>query len=180
VTGADDAGLLLYTWRGWVFRVVDPVQPPKAGSLFFCRNLPVRAGERVLEIGCGLGLAAVMAAKAGATVVATDVVPEAVETTRLNALVNGVDVDTRLGDCYAPVAGERFDLVCSNPPQMPTPPGRSRADALAAADKALQIAKAPNSGVDPITIADLEKRIAQHRADLVHINAVHRLCAPGV
>lgn len=29
-------------------------------------------------------------------------------------------------------------------------------------------------------IADLEKRIAQHRADLVHIDAVLRLCAPHV
>ena len=156
MTGADDAGLLLYTWRGWVFRVADPVQPPKAGSLFFCRNLPVRAGERVLEIGCGLGLVAVMAAKAGAAVVATDVVPEAVETTRLNALVNGVEVDTRVGDCYAPVAGERFDLVCSNPPQMPTPPGRSRTDAVAAAD---------NGGVDGWEILD---RVIDGAAEHLH------------
>lgn len=29
-------------------------------------------------------------------------------------------------------------------------------------------------------IADLEKRIAQHRADLVHIDAVLHLCAPDV
>ena len=43
-------------------------------------------------------------------------------------------IDARLGDCYAPVAGERFDLVCTNPPQMPTPPGRERSDAQAAAD----------------------------------------------
>jgi hypothetical protein len=34
-------------------------------------------------------------------------------------------------------------------------------DAVATGEKALQIAKAPNSGVDPVTIADLEKRIAE-------------------
>ena len=34
-------------------------------------------------------------------------------------------------------------------------------DAVATGEKALQIAKAPNSGVDPTTIADLEKRIAE-------------------
>src|SRR5205823_9130155 len=90
--------------------------------------------ERVLEIGAGLGLAAVLAARAGARVVATDVVPAAVETIRANAALNGVTLDARLGDCYAPVAGERFDLICSNPPQMPTPPGRERDDAEAAAD----------------------------------------------
>jgi HemK-related putative methylase len=129
-----EAGTLLYLYRDCVFRVPDGVQPPKAGSLFFCRHLDARAGERMLEIGAGLGLAAVLAAKAGARVVATDVVPGAVEIIRANAALNGVTIDARLGDCYAPVAGERFDLICSNPPQMPTPPGRERSDAAAAAD----------------------------------------------
>jgi len=130
----SDEGLLLFAWRGCLFRVPDGVQAPKAGSLFFCRHLAARPGERVLEIGAGLGLGAVLLARQGAAVVATDVVPAAVEAVRLNALLNGVTVDARLGDCYAPVAGERFDLVCTNPPQMPTPPGRGRDDAAAAAD----------------------------------------------
>lgn len=136
---SSDAGVHLFTWRGCVFRVPDAVQPPKAGSLFFCRNLAVRPGERVLEIGAGLGLAAVLAAKAGATVVATDVLPEAVEVMRANASLNGVVVDARIGDCYTPVAGERFDLVCTNAPQMPTPANHARRDAAALAD---------NGGVD--------------------------------
>ena len=132
-------GVLLYTYAGCVFRVPDDVQPPKAGSRFFARHLNARAGDRVLEIGAGLGLAAVLAARAGAHVVATDVVEAAVEAVRANAALNGVVVDARLGDCYAPVSGERFDVVCSNPPQMPTPPGRERDDATAAAD---------NGGID--------------------------------
>lgn len=131
---SDDAGTLLYLYRDCVFRIPDGVQSPKAGSLLFCRHLTFRRGERVLEIGAGLGLAAVLAARAGAVVVATDVVPAAVETIRANAVLNGVGLDARLGDCYAPVTGERFDLICSNPPQMPTPPGRERDDAAAAAD----------------------------------------------
>jgi release factor glutamine methyltransferase len=140
-----DDGVLLYAYAGCVFRVPDGVQPPKAGSLFFCRHVNPRAGERILEIGAGLGLTAVLAARAGASVVATDVVPAAVETVRLNAALNGVSVDARLGDCYAPVADEQFDLVCSNPPQMPTPPGRERGDAAAAAD---------NGGIDGWEILD--------------------------
>ena len=131
--GADDP-LLVLTWRGCLFRVPDGVQPPKAGSLFFCRHLIVQPGERVLEIGAGLGLAAVLAARAGATVVATDVVPAAIESIRMNAVLNGVTIDARLGDAWDPVMGERFDVVCTNPPQMPTPPGRDRDDAEAAAD----------------------------------------------
>jgi release factor glutamine methyltransferase len=131
---SSDSGTLLFSWRGCLFRVPDQVQAPKAGSLFFCRHLVVRPGERMLEIGGGLGLAAVLAAKSGARVIATDVLPEAVEVMRANAALNGVTVDARLGDCYAPVNGERFDLICTNAPQMPTPPGRARRDAAAAAD----------------------------------------------
>jgi release factor glutamine methyltransferase len=140
-----DEGLLLFTWRDCLFRVSDAVQSPKAGSLFFCRHLAVSPGERVLEIGAGLGLAAVLAARAGARVVATDVVPQAVDAIRINAALNGVRVDARVGDCYAPVAGERFDLICTNPPQMPTPPGRERDDPVAAAD---------NGGVDGWALID--------------------------
>jgi release factor glutamine methyltransferase len=131
--GADDP-VLLFSWRGCLFRVSDGVQPPKAGSLFFCRHLDVKPGERVLEIGGGLGLAAVLMARAGARVTATDVVPAAITAMRTNAALNGVTIDARLGDGWAPVAHERFDLVCTNPPQMPTPPGRDREDAEAAAD----------------------------------------------
>jgi len=140
-----DGGLLLFAYRDCVFRVPEGVQPPKAGSRFFCRHLDVRPGQRVLEIGAGFGLAAVLASKAGASVVATDVVEQAVQAIRANAVLNGVTIDARLGDCYAPVAGERFDVICTNPPQMPTPPARERADATAAAD---------NGGRDGWTILD--------------------------
>jgi release factor glutamine methyltransferase len=144
-SSSDAAGLLLFTWRDCVFRIADAVQPPKAGSLFFCRHLTAAAGERVLEIGAGLGLAAVLAARAGARVVATDVVPGAVDAIRVNAALNGVVIDARVGDCYEPVAGERFDLICTNPPQMPTPSGRERDDPVAAAD---------NGGIDGWALID--------------------------
>src|SRR5262249_55290519 len=67
---------------------------------------------------------------------ATDIVPAAVECARGNALLNGVAarMDVRLGDCFAPVEGATFDVICTSPPQMPTPPGRERGDAVAAAD----------------------------------------------
>ncbi|HEV8437160.1 MAG TPA: HemK2/MTQ2 family protein methyltransferase [Methylomirabilota bacterium] len=141
------AGLLLYLYDGCVFKIAEGVQPPKAGSLLFCRHLSFRPGERVLEIGTGMGLAAVMAARAGCEVIATDVVPAAIECARANALLNGVGerMEVRLGDCFGPVDGLRFDLICTSPPQMPTPAGRERRDPIAAAD---------NGGVDGWELLD--------------------------
>ncbi len=142
-----DSGLLLYLYGGCVFKVAEGVQPPKAGSLLFCRHLSFRAGERVIEIGTGVGLAAVLAARAGCHVVATDVVPAAVECARENALLNGVAgrMQVRLGNCFEPVQGMTFDLICTSPPQMPTPPGRERDDPVAAAD---------NGGIDGWELLD--------------------------
>ena len=40
------------------------------------------------------------------------------------------------------------------------------ADAVATGEKALQLAKAPNSGVDAVTIADLEKRMAEWKTKM--------------
>jgi release factor glutamine methyltransferase len=115
---------------------MDGVQPPKAGSLLFCRHLSVRPGDRVLEIGTGIGLAAVLAARAGAQVIATDLVEAAVRCARENAVLNGVAdrLEVRAGDAFDPVRGLSFDLICTSPPQMPTPPERERGDAAAAAD----------------------------------------------
>jgi release factor glutamine methyltransferase len=79
---------------------------------------PPAAGGRALDLGTGSGVGAVFAARRGWRVVATDVNPRAVRCARVNALVHGLEgrVEVREGDLFAPVAGERFDLVLFNPP----------------------------------------------------------------
>ncbi len=71
---------------------------------------------RVLDLGTGSGVGAVFAARAGASVVATDIHPPAVRCARANAALHDLEIDSREGDLFAPVAGERFDLVLFNPP----------------------------------------------------------------
>lgn len=51
---------------------------------------------------------------------AVDVSRRALLTTRLNARRNGVRVRVRRGDLFAPVRGERFDLILANPPYVPS------------------------------------------------------------
>jgi predicted nicotinamide N-methyase len=71
-------------------------------------------GRRVVELGCGLAVPSLAAARAGATVLATDACPDALELVGRNADVNEVRVDTALVDWREPdelVARAPFDLV---------------------------------------------------------------------
>jgi release factor glutamine methyltransferase len=72
----------------------------------------------VLDLGTGSGVCAVFAARQAQRVVAVDINPEAVRCARINVLLHHQEsrVDVRLGDLFAPVSGERFDLVVFNPP----------------------------------------------------------------
>ncbi len=68
-------------------------------------------GQRVLDYGCGSGILAIGAAKFGAEpIVAVDIDPAAVESTRLNAEANGVGLMTGLPD----VVDGSFDVVLAN------------------------------------------------------------------
>jgi predicted nicotinamide N-methyase len=53
-------------------------------------------GRRTLELGCGLGLPSIAAARAGGRVVASDWSPEAIAATAENAERNGVTLETLL------------------------------------------------------------------------------------
>jgi release factor glutamine methyltransferase len=90
----------------------------------------VSAGSRVLDVGTGTGALAVAAAARGGVVTAVDVSRRALASAFLNGLLRGRRIRLRHGDLFAPVRGRRFDLIVSNPPYVPEPPGardRSRA-----------------------------------------------------
>lgn len=76
----------------------------------------LRPAARVLDLGCGSGACGLAAARRGSGVVAVDINPSAVRCTRINALLNQLEVDVRHGDLFTPVANERFDVVLFNPP----------------------------------------------------------------
>jgi release factor glutamine methyltransferase len=77
------------------------------------------AGARVLDVCSGSGVLAVTAARCGARATAIDVSRRAVLCAALNARLNGVRVRALRGNLFAPVRGERFDAIVSNPPYLP-------------------------------------------------------------
>jgi predicted nicotinamide N-methyase len=75
------------------------------------------AGRRVVELGCGLGLPSLAAARRGAAVLATDAYPEPLELLARNAAANGVEVATAIADWHFPdalLARGPFDLALAS------------------------------------------------------------------
>jgi predicted nicotinamide N-methyase len=71
-------------------------------------------GRRLVELGCGLGVPSIAAARAGAEVLATDACAEALELVRRNSQANGVLVETGTVNWAAPdelASRAPFDLV---------------------------------------------------------------------
>jgi predicted nicotinamide N-methyase len=71
-------------------------------------------GLRVVELGCGLAVPSIAAARAGAAVLATDADAEALLFAERNAHANGTDIDTARVDWAEPeelVDRAPFDLV---------------------------------------------------------------------
>jgi predicted nicotinamide N-methyase len=74
----------------------------------------VGAGERVVELGCGLGLPSLAAALAGAQVLATDWSPDALALLQRNARENGAALETaavRWDDAGVIAASGPWDVV---------------------------------------------------------------------
>jgi ubiquinone/menaquinone biosynthesis C-methylase UbiE len=88
-------------------------------------------GQRVLDVAAGAGNAAIPAAQAGATVVASDLTPELLETGRQEAERLGVHVSFEEADAEAlPYADASFDAVISVVGVMFAPHHQAAADEL--------------------------------------------------
>ncbi len=113
---------------GLPFRVTPDVLIPRPETehlvekaLAFAAQFPVPC---ILDIGTGSGAIAVALAHKlpNAQMTAIDLSAAALTVARENAALNSVTAQIRFlqGDLLAPVAGEAFDIIVSNPPYVPT------------------------------------------------------------
>jgi ubiquinone/menaquinone biosynthesis C-methylase UbiE len=95
-------------------------------------ELAPRPGVRWLDVACGTGAVAELAAAAGATVVGIDLAPALIETARERAAERGLEIDYRVGDCeQLELADGGFDVVSSTCGIMFAPDHRASARELA-------------------------------------------------
>jgi release factor glutamine methyltransferase len=129
--------------HGLPFVVTPSVFNPKVlrTGEFFASQIDSKLVDRdweVLDMGTGSGVCAVFAAKHARRVVAVDISAAAVRCAGINAHLNHVErkIDLRHGDLFAPVSGERFDLVLFNPPFLQGTPRDDRDRAWRSTDVA--------------------------------------------
>jgi methylase of polypeptide subunit release factors len=78
--------------------------------------------ESALDLCCGSGIQALLAARHSERVVATDLNDRALRLAELSADLSGVrNVEWRSGDLFEPVGDERFELIVANPPFVISP-----------------------------------------------------------
>jgi HemK-related putative methylase len=102
----------------------------------------VQRDWEVLDMGTGSGVCAVFAAKHAQRVVAVDINPAAVRCAAINAHLNHLEhkIEVRLGDLFAAVAEQRFDLILFNPPFLRGAPRDDRDRAWRSSDIAERFA----------------------------------------
>jgi ubiquinone/menaquinone biosynthesis C-methylase UbiE len=80
----------------------------------FFRRLAVKPGTRLLDVGCGAGQLALIAARAGAKVVGCDIATNWIEKARARAAAEGLEISFEEGDAESlPYDDAQFDTIVS-------------------------------------------------------------------
>lgn len=116
-------------------QVWQPVRGYRAGvdPVFLAASIPARAGQRVLELGCGVGVASLcLAARVpGLALTGLEIQPEYADLARRNAQENKADMTVVTGDLRdlpAALRQQQFDHVIANPPYFLREAGTEAAD----------------------------------------------------
>ncbi len=111
--------------------VFDGVYPPSEDTYLLIDSITIKSNDSVLDVGCGAGLATLMAASIAKQVLSIDISLDAVQNTRENLRRNG------LGDNVSIVQADllsafsesyKFSLIFFNPPYLPEDETRTDMD----------------------------------------------------
>lgn len=110
----------MINYQGMEFQTCQNVYEPAEDTFLLAENLKVKKTDKVLELGTGTGIIAIIISKIADSVVAVDINKYAVECARKNSVINHANIDIRLGDLFDPLKDEKFDTILFNTPYLPT------------------------------------------------------------
>ncbi len=99
----------------------DLVYIPSDDTFLLAKNLEIKEGQSVLEIGTGSGLVSMYASLLTDDVTATDINYNALELAEKNFKLNNINtIKLEFGDLFEPVKDKKFDVILFNTPYLPT------------------------------------------------------------
>ena len=88
------------------------------GTLVLAENMIISENSKVLDIGCGIGVLGIVAAKLyNADIMMSDINKRAVMLAEMNCKFNNVKAEIYQGNLYEKIKQNDFDVILSNPPQ---------------------------------------------------------------
>ncbi|MBS3114556.1 class I SAM-dependent methyltransferase [Candidatus Woesearchaeota archaeon] len=88
------------------------------GTLILAENMIIEKNNKVLDLGCGVGILGIVAAKLfDANIIMSDINKRAVMLAKMNIKINNIKAEIYQGSLYEKIKNNDFDVVLSNPPQ---------------------------------------------------------------
>ena len=113
---------MVYYYKDLAFDTHPMVYEPKDDSELLAGNLRASKEDYVLDMGCGVGIQAIVASRKARRVLAVDINPHAIDTARRNAEKNKAEnIEYRISSLFENIREEeKFDLIIFNPPYVPS------------------------------------------------------------
>lgn len=109
-------------YKGLIFDIPEEVYEPADDSFMLAEEVEGLKAKKVLDVGTGSGIQAIVASGKAREVVACDINPKAVKWAGHNAHLNGIEnMEVILSDLLVNIEG-KFDLIIFNPPYLPSNP----------------------------------------------------------
>ena len=106
-------------FKDYKLRVFAKVYKPAEDSFMLAENLEIREKDKVLDMGTGCGIQAIVASENAKEVHACDINVQAIRCARFNAEEYEREIEVFWSDLFSNIL-ESYDVVVFNPPYLPS------------------------------------------------------------